>query len=187
MKHPYSKAAMIILSGILITAPGMTSGFARSQNQGNESLVSATAETVSDSKITLKIYNAFGRNSMLKNADISVETNNSGHVSLIGKLKTDAQFNEAIRVAEAIEGVKIVNTDYLYVNASQQPLSDTWITMKTKAVLLKNGLPTDISVETKNGVVYLSGSATQKQSDQAKKIASNIEGVKSVNNQLEIQ
>jgi len=66
---------------------------------------------------------------------------------------------------------------------SDQPVSDTWITTKVKADLLASsdvaGL--DISVETTNGTVSLSGDVeSQAQIDRAEAIASGIEGVKRV-------
>lgn len=66
---------------------------------------------------------------------------------------------------------------------SNQPVSDTWITTKVKADLLAtsdvSGL--DISVETANGIVSLSGDVdTQAQIERAEAIARNIEGVRSV-------
>lgn len=68
-------------------------------------------------------------------------------------------------------------------NQSEQPVGDTWITTKVKAQLLANeqvsGL--DISVETVNGVVHLSGDVeTRAEADHAIAIARDIEGVVSV-------
>lgn len=66
---------------------------------------------------------------------------------------------------------------------SEQPVGDTWITTKVKASLLADedvaGL--EIDVETVNGVVTLSGNVeSQAQVEEAKRIASNIEGVTDV-------
>lgn len=66
---------------------------------------------------------------------------------------------------------------------SDQPVNDTWITTKVKSSLLADsdvaGL--DVSVETVNGEVRLSGDVdSQEQIDRAVEIASNIEGVTSV-------
>lgn len=66
---------------------------------------------------------------------------------------------------------------------SQQPVGDTWITTKVKASLLADedvaGL--QIDVETLNGVVTLGGAvASQAQIDEARRIASEIEGVTDV-------
>jgi len=66
---------------------------------------------------------------------------------------------------------------------SNQPVSDTWITTKVKSDLLAtdNVSGTDVSVETKNGVVWLSGSVkTQAEHDKAVSVAKGIEGVKKV-------
>ncbi len=74
---------------------------------------------------------------------------------------------------------------------SAQPMSDTWITTKVKADLLAesdvSGL--DISVETANGLVSLSGDVeNQAQIDRATAIATGIEGVTSVDaKQLKIK
>ena len=66
---------------------------------------------------------------------------------------------------------------------SSQPADDTWITTKVKASLLADEAVagTRIEVDTVNGVVYLTGTAsTQAQVDAAKKIAKGIEGVSKV-------
>lgn len=66
---------------------------------------------------------------------------------------------------------------------SQQPVSDTWITTKVKAALLAesdvSGL--DITVETANGTVSLSGDVENRtQIERATSIARGIEGVRTV-------
>ncbi|HYG07886.1 MAG TPA: BON domain-containing protein [Stenotrophomonas sp.] len=66
---------------------------------------------------------------------------------------------------------------------SNQPASDTWITTKVKSDLLAtDNVPgSDIKVETKNGVVWLSGLVkTQAEHDKAVATAKGIEGVKKV-------
>ena len=67
--------------------------------------------------------------------------------------------------------------------ASAQPVDDTWITTKVKSSLLADTAVagTKIDVDTVNGVVYLTGTAsTQAQADQAKKVAAAIQGVTKV-------
>jgi hyperosmotically inducible protein len=66
---------------------------------------------------------------------------------------------------------------------SQQPVGDTWITTKVKTSLLADddvaGL--QIDVDTVNGVVTLTGDvASQAQVEEARRIASEIEGVTDV-------
>ena len=67
--------------------------------------------------------------------------------------------------------------------ASAQPVDDTWITTKVKSSLLADTAVagTKIDVDTVNGVVYLTGTAsTQAQVDQAKKLAAAVQGVSKV-------
>lgn len=67
--------------------------------------------------------------------------------------------------------------------ASAQPVDDTWITTKVKSSLLADTAVagTKIEVDTVNGVVFLTGTAsTQVQADQAKKVAAGIQGVSKV-------
>ncbi|WP_372016343.1 BON domain-containing protein [Pseudoxanthomonas sp. 10H] len=66
---------------------------------------------------------------------------------------------------------------------SSQPADDTWITTKVKSSLLADTAVagTKIDVDTVNGVVYLTGTATtQAQVDAAKKVAAGIQGVSKV-------
>lgn len=63
---------------------------------------------------------------------------------------------------------------------SAQPVNDTWITTKVKSSLLADDdvAGTKIEVDTVNGVVFLTGTAaTQAQVDEAKRIATDIDGV----------
>lgn len=66
---------------------------------------------------------------------------------------------------------------------SDQPAKDTWITTKVKSELVtSDGVPsTEISVDTKNGVVWLSGDVqTEAERDRAVAKAKAVKGVKSV-------
>ena len=66
---------------------------------------------------------------------------------------------------------------------SDQPVSDTWITTKVKADMMadKDVSASDITVETVNGVVKLSGHVdTKAQEDKAVALTKGIKGVKKV-------
>lgn len=66
---------------------------------------------------------------------------------------------------------------------SDQPVSDTWITTKVKADMMANKdvSASNISVETVNGVVKLSGRVdTKAQEDKAVALTKGIKGVKKV-------
>ena len=68
--------------------------------------------------------------------------------------------------------------------------SDTWITTKVKTALVNDSVvnSTEVNVETFKGAVQLSGFVgTQAAMDQAIVVASNIEGVTSVENGMKIK
>lgn len=68
-------------------------------------------------------------------------------------------------------------------DSSDQPGTDTWITTKVKSDLLasKGTSGTDVSVETKDGVVWLSGQVgSQAEKDRTVTKAKAIKGVKQV-------
>ena len=68
--------------------------------------------------------------------------------------------------------------------------SDTAITSEVKAKLLADDLvpSRNVKVETQDGLVQLSGTVkTKAQSDRAESVASAIEGVKSVKNDLTVK
>jgi hyperosmotically inducible protein len=73
---------------------------------------------------------------------------------------------------------------------SGQYIDDATITTKVKAALLtdKQLKPTQVSVETNQGAVKLTGNVTNKdQEAEAVKVANQVNGVKSVNDQLMVQ
>ena len=69
-------------------------------------------------------------------------------------------------------------------------IDDTWITTKVKAVLVEDSVvkASEVNVETFKGVVQLSGFVTSKEAmDQAMVLATNVEGVSSVKNDMRIK
>ncbi len=68
--------------------------------------------------------------------------------------------------------------------------SDSWITTKVKAALVKDSTikSSEVNVETFKGIVQLSGFVSSKGAmDQAVLVAGNIEGVTSVKNDMQIK
>ena len=66
------------------------------------------------------------------------------------------------------------------LHGRSRPINDTWITTKVKSSLLADSdvAGTEVSVETINGVVHLSGYVDdQRQIDRAVEVARDIEGV----------
>ena len=74
--------------------------------------------------------------------------------------------------------------------ADDKPVSDSWITTKVKAELMKDTTTqaSKIHVTTKDGVVMLSGTASSKEeADKAEHDAKMIDGVKEVRNKIDVK
>ncbi len=137
-------------------------------------------------------------NPVTKSGLVTVETTN-GIVKLRGVLDSQLEAVTAIQIAQSTVGVKDVDTSVLYVKSdsrpSSHPVQDAYLTAKVKGVLLKEKLINDadisaigIKVETKNGVVYLTGKA--KNEDQRTKIeeaAKSVSGVTRVVSNIEAE
>jgi osmotically-inducible protein OsmY len=152
-------------------------------------------DAVSDATITASVKSKLLWNSHTDGLDIKVETRN-GNVMLSGTADSEASKDLAARLAENTEGVRDVD-NRLRVGAKSDTgrdvddrtadattaVSDAWITSKVKSsFLFSRNLPaTDINVDTRNGVVTLSGAvATGAERDLAIEVAKGIRGVKEV-------
>lgn len=148
---------------------------------------------VNDAKIVAKIKVLYLNDEQLKPFEINITSDNQV-VKLEGEVNTDSQYEKAVMIAESIDGVKDVNADDLKVKESKQPLQDIYITAKIKGMILRHKFFGDkdvlywpVTIETKNGIVYISGSVeNEKQKDNIITIAKNIDGVKSVNSTLTV-
>ncbi|OFS11420.1 molecular chaperone OsmY [Hafnia sp. HMSC23F03] len=146
-----------------------------------------------DSGITAKVKSALVDAKDIKSNDISVNTS-KGVVTLNGFVSSQDQAERAVKLAKGVEGVKSVS-DKLHVKDSTKSsvkgyASDTAITSEVKAKLLADDLvpSRNVKVETQDGLVQLSGTVkTKAQSDRAESVASAIEGVKSVKNDLTVK
>ena len=176
----------------------------------NDSMPSDTSlgTKVSDTWITTKLKSNFATTEGVDMTDISVDTKD-GVVTLSGRAGSQAEKRKAIRTAKSIKGVKAVQADRLMVGSGHSSMSsgsmnsndsgtndsmssdtslgtkvsDTWITTKVKSdFATTEGVDmTDISVDTKDGVVTLSGTAgSQAEKRKAIQTAKSIKGVKAV-------
>lgn len=148
-------------------------------------------QVVSDSAITAAVKTKLISDPVTSSSGISVETTN-GVVTLTGNVKTNQEVDEAVENAESVNGVSDVNSN-IVVAGSTQPVMDTIITAKVKGTYIRENLfannevsLTDIHVETKDGVVYLSGKAIKEQADNAEKLAKTVNGVKRVVSNIKI-
>lgn len=155
---------------------------------------SKDANKTDDVSITKGVKEKIAADKSLHNQVIVVITEN-GIVTLTGDLETDNQASNAISAARSISGVNDVNTDKLKVKSSHQPFTDTVITGLVKGSFLQNRLfgegdvpLTTIHVETKNGIVHLTGTAeSSAQISKAVELAKAVKNVKNVDAKVEVK
>ncbi|XLC58936.1 molecular chaperone OsmY [Citrobacter freundii] len=161
-----------------------------SAGQKVDSSMNKVGNFMDDSTITAKVKAALVDHDSIKSTDISVKTDQKV-VTLSGFVESQAQAEEAVKVAKGVEGVTSVS-DKLHVRDSKETsvkgyAGDTAITSEVKAKLLADDIVPSrkVKVETTDGVVQLSGTVeSQAQSDRVESIAKAIDGVKSVKNDL---
>lgn len=164
-----------------------------SAGQKVDSSMNKVGNFMDDSTITAKVKAALVDHDSIKSTDISVKTDQKV-VTLSGFVESQAQAEEAVKVAKGVEGVTSVS-DKLHVRDSKETsvkgyAGDTAITSEVKAKLLADDIVPSrkVKVETTDGVVQLSGTVeSQAQSDRAESIAKAVDGVKSVKNDLKTQ
>lgn len=146
-----------------------------------------------DSGITAKVKKAFMDDKMLSAMDISVKTD-KGVVALSGFVDSAEKKAHAVSVAKQVEGVKSVQDQLNLKDAKEGTvkgyMGDAATTAEVKAKLLgtKDMPSTSISVETVDGVVQLTGSVdTAAQIREAESVAKQVDGVKSVKNDLKVK
>ncbi|EIS7447507.1 molecular chaperone OsmY [Citrobacter sp. FDAARGOS_156] len=164
-----------------------------SAGQKVDSSMNKVGNFMDDSTLTAKVKAALVDHDSIKSTDISVKTDQKV-VTLSGFVESQAQAEEAVKVAKGVEGVTSVS-DKLHVRDSKETsvkgyAGDTAITSEVKAKLLADDIVPSrkVKVETTDGVVQLSGTVdSQAQSERAESIAKAIDGVKSVKNDLKTQ
>lgn len=159
----------------------------------NPELATNQAGYADDSNITLRVKKAFDDDSIIDSSDITVNTDN-GVVALSGFVDSTEKRTRAVQVARDVQGVKSVN-DNLNIRTNSETTvggyaSDAAITTEIKAKLLTaDDVPSmNISVETVDGVVQLTGHVDrQAQADIAERVAKQVEGVKTVKNDIAVR
>lgn len=153
----------------------------------------AMATPTSDNNITREVNHNIESEKLIGVDYYKIRTKD-GIVYLEGRIETDSQAEKIISAAQSVNGVRDVNTKNLKVTSSKSPIEDTYITAKVKGIYLREKLflnenvsPWKIKVETKNGVVYLSGLARNKSEHQnAVRLAKSVNGVKRVESSIKL-
>jgi hyperosmotically inducible protein len=149
---------------------------------------------LADTATTAKIKALYVLSPLIKTLAITVVTTNND-VTLSGTIDTDMQYEKAVSLAQSVDGVTDVNADNLIVKESKSSLADVYITAKAKGTLMKEKLFGSksveywpVTIETKDGVVYLAGKVgTDDQRANIIKLVEGIKGVKSVKSVINVK
>ena len=178
------------------------------QNAGTVAASASTANRGSDEDttsgfVTTKILAQYYLNPQLKPWNIDVSTSEDGVVTLEGKIDSDQDRSEAVRIAKSTDGVTDVRdrlragdvaatagtTADTTASAAGGDLSDAWTTTKIQSryFIDPDIKGRDINVETRNGVVVLRGTVgSYSARRQAVGIARRTDGVREVQDELRV-
>jgi hyperosmotically inducible periplasmic protein len=149
-------------------------------------------ETLDDAVVTTRVKAALIKEPSTKARSIDVETFR-GIVQLNGFVESSTEKNSATRVARGVDGVKEVRNN---LSVRTEPgsagavVDDATLTGKVKAALIDSPdtKAHQINVETRGGVVQLSGFVNNAASKSAAaRIARDVSGVRSVDNQIDVK
>ena len=193
--HKISKTLLAVVLGSALASGTALAESSTMEKAGEkiDSSVNKVGNFMDDSSITAKVKAALVDHDDIKSTDISVKTEKKV-VTLSGFVTSQAQAEEAVKVAKGVEGVASVS-DKLHVRDSKSQsmktyAGDTATTSEVKAKLLADDVVPSrhIKVETTDGVVQLSGDVSSAaQSERAESIAKAVDGVKSVKNDIKVK
>ncbi len=181
--------AILVCSGVASSSMADTAATMNDTTNNNQTGAVATQVAMPDdatvsSNVSAALSEYAGK------VNVSVK---GGVVYLSGELASDTDYEKVITLAESTQGVSDVNVDKLNVKDSTQPLQDTYITAKVKGALIRSDImgkdipAWSISVETKDGEVFLSGNITnQEQKQSIINVVKDVKGVKNINDKMEI-
>lgn len=194
-KLKISQSVLAVMLGSVLASGSALAANTTTESAGQkvDSSMSKVGNFMDDSTITAKVKAALVDHESIKSTDISVKTEEKV-VTLSGFVESQAQAEEAVKVAKAVKGVSSVS-DKLHVRDGKDQsvkgyAGDAVTTSEIKAKLLADDIVPSrtVKVETTDGLVQLSGSVKNKaQSDRAESIAKAIDGVKSVKNDLKVE
>jgi hyperosmotically inducible periplasmic protein len=154
---------VIFLSSLLVFTTQLYSQTSNPNSNTNTNNNNLNQSPLSDEMITNKINQYIKDSKTLSALNIQVSTQ-KGNVTLSGITNSDTQASAIIEFAQSLRGVNDIDTKDLDVKNSKQPLTDMVTTAKIKGLFVREELfgekdiaSINTSVETKNGVVYLSG------------------------------
>jgi hyperosmotically inducible protein len=149
-------------------------------------------EYTDDKVLHTKVWAALTEDKTTDASEINLEVY-KGVVQLNGFVDDDKEKARAEEVAKAVSGVKGVENNLALKSSKKttgEAMDDSTVTAKVKSALIDDPSTKahDIKVETRQGVVQLSGfvgNAAQKEA--AGKVAGAVTGVKSVQNNISVR
>lgn len=144
--------------------------------------------SVADDRIQSSAKQTYVFKRYLKADKINVKST-EGDVTLSGTVAEESHKNLAQDTVAGLPGVKSVDNKLTVKSEGPAAGSDAWITTKVKLTLLfhKNVNATGTEVTASNGVVTLRGkAASSAQKDLTTEYAKDVEGVKSVSNEMTV-
>ena len=149
-------------------------------------------EYADDKVLHTKVWAALTEDKTADASEINLEVY-KGVVQLNGFVDTENEKSQAEAVAKGVSGVKGVENNLLITQAAQTAggaIDDSTITAKVKSALIDSSdtKAGDIKVETRGGVVQLSGYvANEAEKTAATKVAQSVDGVKAVKNSISVK
>ena len=149
-------------------------------------------EYADDKVLHTKVWAALTEDKTADASEINLEVY-KGVVHLNGFVDTENEKSQAEAVAKGVSGVKGVENNLLIKQAAQTAggaIDDSTITAKVKSALIDSSdtKAGDIKVETRGGVVQLSGYvANEAEKTAATKVAQSVDGVKAVKNSISVK
>jgi hyperosmotically inducible periplasmic protein len=178
------KNLVAVIAGIAMLAATAACSSTRTQR--------APGEMVDDTVVLGSVKAALIGDPVTKARQINVEVNR-GVVQLNGFVDSAAEKAQATKVASDVDGVMEVRNN-LTVNAAGssagEVIDDSILTAKVKAALIESSKTKahQITVETKQGVVHLSGFVDDASAKAAATdVARSVSGVKDVKNDISVK
>jgi hyperosmotically inducible protein len=167
---------------------------------GGTALADTVSQNVVDARQETQIWTTYALSPHLRASDLKVSVNN-GKATLTGKVAEDLQRDLAKQIALGVGGITEVDNKIVVESNWMPPaksssrsygeeFDDASITASVKAKLLwsKHTDGLTMEVDTKQGVVRLTGTAPSASSrDLAGRLARNTNGVIKVDNRLQVQ
>lgn len=140
-----------------------------------------------DDRIESSAKKSYVFKTYLKADDIKIQSVN-GAVTLTGTVAQESHKSLAQDTVASLPDVKSVDNKLVIKGEGPAERSDAWLTAKVKTMFLfHRNVSAMTEVNTKDGIVNLKGEATsQAQKDLTTEYAKDVEGVKSVNNEMTI-